>query len=51
MPTLESTDLKVVPVACPTRWSTEAYGGHSRTTPQASWPGFPHVSLFAEETW
>ena len=39
-----------VPAACPMRWSTEDCHGHSRTTPQASWPGLTHVSLATEET-
>jgi hypothetical protein len=38
------TDLKVVPAACPLRWSTEGYDGHSRTTPQAWRSGLAHLS-------
>jgi hypothetical protein len=44
------TDLKVVPAACPTRWSTEGYRDHSRTTPQASRPALTHVGQVREET-
>ena len=44
------TDQKVVPLACPMRWSTEGCHGRSRTTPQASQPGLTHMSQAAGET-
>lgn len=45
-----SYGLEVVAAACPMRWSTGAYDGHSRTTPQASRSGLTHVSRVAQET-
>ena len=38
-----------MPAACPMRWSTEGYHGHSRPTPQTWRPGLTHVSRAAEE--
>ena len=48
----KAADLKVlaVPAACPMRWSTEGYHGHSRTVPQEPLPAFTHVNLPSEET-
>jgi hypothetical protein len=43
-------DQEAVPSACPMKWSTKGYDSHSRTTPQASRPGFTYMSLFAKET-
>ena len=45
------TDQTVMPAACPTRWSTEGYHGHCRTTPYVPRPGLTHVGHAAEETW
>jgi hypothetical protein len=39
-----------VPAACPMRWSTNGYGGQSRTTSRTLRPGLMHVSQLAEET-
>ena len=48
--TFTPTDQMAMPAACPARWSTEGYHGHSRTTAQAPRPGLTHVSQVAEET-